>query len=565
MIARRALNYVLSSNHGWLGVSALITALMLAPLASLIFIGMQDSAGLWPHLLAYVLPQALSQTALLLIGVGLVVIVVGLGAAWLVTAYDFPGRGWLEWALLLPLAVPTYVIAFAYLDILHPLGPVQGALRFFFGIENPRDFSLPDIRSLTGCILLLGSVLYPYVYISARAMFLLQPASLIEAAQTLGARRMLIFRKVALPLARPGIAVGVSLALMETLNDIGAAEFLGVRTITVSIYSTWINRGNLPGAVQIALIMLFFVFALVLLERWGRRHADKSVADETIRTMPPQIMHGWRGWALLGLGSLPVIAGFVLPAIYLLSTAMQRLQFSGFPLGILREAANSFGVAFIATLIALLLGFFIAYTTRLAPGRTSNAMLRVSGLGYAIPGTVLGIGLLGPLTGIDLWVDNVSRHIFNLSTGLLVTGGGFALIFAYVARFLVIASGGAESGLAKISTAVDETADTLGADRTARLMLVHLPLMGPVLASAALLIFVDCMKELPATLLLRPPGFETLATHLYAEAARGTYEDGAIAALLIVLVGLLPIIALARVGRKLTETPEQLAWGTMPG
>jgi len=559
MILRRLSNAALASNGAWLIAAALIAALMLAPILSLFHIATQGSGGLWPHLMAYVLPDAVRQTLILLIGVGITVSVIGLGTAWLVTAYRFPGRGVLEWALLLPLAVPTYVIAYAYMDILHPLGPVQGGLRALLGLESPGDLQLPDIRSLWGLILLLGLVLYAYVYVAARAMFLLQPASLIEAAQSLGAGPARIFVKVALPLARPGIAVGVSLALMETLNDIGAAEFLGVRSITVSIYATWVNRDSLPGAVQIALILLLFVAVLILLERWGRRRRDEQMASETTRVMPPREVQGARGIMLFALGAVPVLLGFVMPALYLLAQSVARIRLNGFPARIWEEALNTFQISLAATCLAMLLGFVLAYTVRLVPGRPSLVSLRLAGLGYAIPGTVLGIGLLGPMSGFDLWMDGMWRDLFGAAPAFLMMGSGFALIYAYVARFLVIGAGGIEAGFAQISRSVDEAADTLGADRASRMTLVHLPLVMPALASAALLIFVDCMKELPATLLLRPAGFETLATHLYAEAARGSYEDGAIAALLIVLVGLLPIIFLARLGRRFARSEDDAA------
>ncbi|HEY9347035.1 MAG TPA: ABC transporter permease subunit, partial [Inquilinus sp.] len=250
----------------WLSAAAIIGALVALPVLALAWEALQGSTGLWPHLLAYVLPPALGQTAMLLLGVGEIVTVLGTSTAWLVTAYDFPGRRQLEWALLLPLAVPTYIIAYAYLDILHPLGVVQGAIRALLGYSSPREFRLPDIRSMAGCIVLLGFVLYPYVYITTRAMFLTQAANLVEVSRTLGTRRRQVFLRVALPLARPAIAVGVSLALMEALNDIGASEFLGVRSLTISVYTTWVTRSDLAGAAQIALAMLVLVVALVAIE-----------------------------------------------------------------------------------------------------------------------------------------------------------------------------------------------------------------------------------------------------------------------------------------------------------
>lgn len=487
-------------------------------------------------------------------GVGAMVLTIGVGAAWLVTAYDFAGRRVLEWALLLPLAVPTYVVAFAYLDILHPIGPVQSTLREIFGIADPRALRLPDIRSMGGCILLLGLVLYPYVYLSTRAMFLLQPANMIEAAQTLGASRAAVFFRVVLPFARPGIAVGASLALLETLNDIGAAEFLGVRTFTVSIYSTWINRSSLPGAAQIALIMLAIVVALMLIERWGRRHGDEAVSSESVEPMPVRRPGQIAGAAMLFAGSLPVIFGFLVPSSYLLWETLVRLRADGLSPSIVTETANTAFVASIATVVTLAAGFAVAYAARVTPGAAAALTGRMAGLGYAVPGTVMALALLTPLANFDNAVDGLARDVFGISTGLLLSGSGAALIYAYAARFLVMPVNGFEAGLAKISLAVDETARTLGASRMALMRLIHLPLLRPALATAALMVFVDCMKELPATLLLRPLDFETLSTHLYAEAARGTYEDGAIAALLIVLAGLLPVVLLSRLARPTAQT-----------
>lgn len=310
------------SGAAWL-VAAGFTALAVAlPFLALAFEAMQGSEGLWAHLFSTILPVALRDTLVLLAGVGVLVAVLGTGTAWLVTAYDFPGRRTLEWALLLPLAVPTYIVAYTYLDILHPIGIVQDTLRGILGYSSPREFRLPDIRSMTGCILLLAFVLYPYVYIATRAMFLTQPASLIEAARTLGVSRRVVFWRVALPLARPAVAVGISLALMETLNDIGAAEFLGVRTLTVSIYTTWITRSDLPGASQIALSLLVVVVAVVALEQYARRRQRFAAgAQRGGKSFERQRVSAPVGLTLLAVGLIPVLIGFVGPALYLATEA----------------------------------------------------------------------------------------------------------------------------------------------------------------------------------------------------------------------------------------------------
>ena len=537
-----------SGDRLWIGLASLVAMLVLAPVVALALIASDGAGDLWPHLIANVIPVAFRVTSLLLVGVGILVIVIGAGTAWLVTAYDFPGRRILDWALLLPLAVPTYIIAYAYLDILHPIGPVQTALRAVLGLEHPGDLWFPDIRSLTGCILLFGLVLYPYVYLSTRALFLMQAAALVEAAETLGAKRRPVFFRIALPLARPAIALGASLALMEALNDIGASEFLGVRTLTVSIYATWINRTNLAGAAEIALLMLAIIVTLILVERWARQR-QRFATNARARMLTPRRLDGGAGWLALAIGTLPVVFGFLVPASYLVSEAIKRIRFTGVAPAILTEIANTVTISAIATLVTLALGLSVAYAGRLNRGALGIVLVRTASLGYALPGTVLAIGLLSPLAGLDNFIDGIARAWFGVSTGLILSGTGAALVYAYATRFLAISVGGAEAGFAKIPRSLDRSARTLGHAASGILARVHVPLLRPALGAAALLVFVDCMKELPATLLLRPLGFETLATHLYADASRGTYEDGAVAALAIVIVGLLPVLLLSRLGR----------------
>ncbi len=538
------------AGRNWLWFSVFVAILVLLPVFALALEAIQGSVGLWTHLFTTNLPTAFLETVILLTGVGIIAAVLGTSMAWLVTAYDFRGRGVLEWALLLPLAVPTYIIAYAYLDILHPIGPVQGAVRFVLGYESPRQFRLPDVRSMTGCIILLGFVLYPYVYIPTRAMFLTQSASLIEAARTLGVSRKGIFWRVALPLARPAVAVGVSLALMETLNDVGAAEFLGVRTLTVSIYTTWITRSDLPGAAQLALALLFLVVALVSIERWARRKQRFASNIRHSRGFEPlKVRRGQAIW-LFCLCSLPVVIGFVLPAIYLVVEAIKRIRFAGVSPRLLGEAFNTVALASIATALVLICGMFVAYAVRLFPGSISRWSYRFSTMGYAAPGTVIAIGILVVAGGFDHLVNQFTSHFFGYSAGLLLIGTGAAVIYAYVVRFLAISAGGIDSGLERIPLSLDHASRTLGRGVTQTFCAVHLPLSRTAIVAAGLLVFVDCVKELPATLLLRPLNVETFATHLYGEAARGTYEEASIAALAIVVVGILPVILLARVGRR---------------
>lgn len=535
---------------GWLAGAALIGLAVLAPVLTLVWWALGGDLSHWRHLATYVLPQALANTAALLAGVGVLVTLLGTGSAWLVTAYEFPSRRTLTWALLLPLAVPTYIIAFAYLDLLHPIGPIQSAIRALLGYDSPRQFRLPDLRSIQGAIFVLGFVLYPYVYLSARVMFMTQAASLLEAARTLGAGRYGVFFRVALPLARPAIVVGVSLALLETLNDIGASEFLGVQTLTVSVYTTWVTRSDLAGAAQIALTMLAIVIGLILLERHGRKR-QRYANTQRMRPMQPRRLRGAAAVLAAVLGWIPVIIGFVAPALYLVVETYKRLHLVG---GVSSQLLNGLGntliVAFSATIVTLLCGLIVAWAGRTLresagfnPGR---ACARVASLGYVVPGTVLAIGLLTPF----VWIDTAVAKVFG-GGGLFLMGSMAALVCAYAIRFLAISTGALEAGLARIPPSLEQASRLLGESSAGTLRRVHLPLLRPALAASALLVFVDAMKELPATLLLRPMNFDTLATWLYAEAARGTYEEGAVAALAIVLAGLLPVILLARTNLKM--------------
>ncbi len=543
LIARRHLPGLHAAGPLWRSASLAIALGVLAPVFTLAWLAFGSGVGHWGPLFAHVLPRAALNTAVLLAGVGTLVLVIGTGCAWLVTACDFPGRRVLHWALLLPLAMPTYIVAFAYLDLLHPIGPVQGAIRWALGFDSPRQFRLPDLRSMPGAIFVLGFVLYPYVYMTARAMFMTQPAHLMEAARTLGESRRGAFFRVALPLARPALAVGLSLALLETLNDIGASEFLGINTLTVAVYTTWITRSDLAGAAQIACAMLFMVVALVWLERNGRQH-QRFGSAQRMRAMQPRRLHGSAAWFATAIATLPVLVGFVAPALYLVWESAKRLrQGGGISHGLLSSLGNTLALAAGVTVVAVTAGLVVAWTARSQGSRPSRArwQARVATLGYAVPGTVLAIGLLTPA----LAFDSALASALGMQ-GLPLMGAGIVLVVACAIRFLAMPVGGIEAGLARIPPAIEQASRLLGETSSGTLRRVHLPLLQPAIATGALLVFVDAMKELPATLLLRPANFDTLATWLYAEAARGTYEEGAIAALAIVAAGLLPVMLLAR-------------------
>jgi iron(III) transport system permease protein len=533
----------------WVAAVALIAALAAAPLVSILALAMRPGYDVWPHFLRVVLPAALLDTGLLLAGVAIITITIGVAVAWLVSAHEFSGREMLEWALLLPLAVPTYIVAYSYVEILDAFGPVQTGLRSLFGFKTRSEYWFPEVRSMGGAILLMGFVLYPYVYLAARAMFLMQSSCVMEVARTLGATRARAFRQVALPLARPAIAVGAALALMEAMNDIGAVEYLGVRTLTVSIYTTWLNRGSLGGAAQIACLALAVITLLVAGERVARRHQRYAAAAQRQRRLQPVELRGIGAAAAVVLCLLPIAIGFALPALFLLEHALAYTWASGLPDGFAEALRHTLILAAVSATLAVLCGLVIAYAMRITRLPGVVLMARVASLGYAVPGTIFAVGMLAPLAAFDNWVDAFARAHLGFAMGLLLSGSGFALVLAYVLRYLAIASGGIEAGFQKVSPHLDMAARNLGRSSAEAVREIHLPLIRPALGAAALLVFVDAMKELSATLLLRPFNFETLATLVYQQASRGLFEQGALAALTIVAAGLGPVILLARMSR----------------
>ena len=524
---------------------------MALPLASLARIAWIGDAELWPHLAAYVLPVAASQTALLLAGVALVTALAGIVPAWLVTSFEFTGRQTLQWMLPLPLAIPTYIAAYVYVDILDAAGPIQSAMREMFGWRTGADYWFPPIRSLGGAIFVIGFVLYPYVYLAARALFQNQCAVFIDAARSAGARPWRVFFDITLPLARPAIAVGVALALLETLNDIGASEYLGVQTLTLSIFTTWLNRGSLAGAAQIALVMLVLVAALIALERYGRQRQAYRAEIQDGNIARRIQLHGSAAWMAATGCLVPVAFGFLIPAAFLLREATTRAWLGGLDADLLRYTVTTIGLAAFATIAILAIGIAAAIPLRLVRMPLLVGCLAVASMGYAIPGTVLALGLLSPLVAVDDAINWLTGLIAGVQVGLVLAGSSAALIVAYAARFASISIGLVQAGLAQIPRELDAAARLSGAGPMTVLRDIQLPLLRPALAGAALLVFVDCLKELPMTLLMRPLNVETLSTPIYQHATRGSFEAGSLAALLIVATGILPVVLLMR----LAEAP----------
>lgn len=524
--------------------TVVIAALVSLPILAVAINLFADSGGLWAQLAATVLPDYLINTVALMLGVGILAGAMGTGAAWLVTMCEFPGRRIMEWALLLPFAVPAYVLAYVYTDLLEFAGPIQTFLRDLFGWTR-HDYWFPAIRSTPGAIVMLSLVLYPYVYLLGRAAFLSQSVAALEVARTLGHGPWSSFFRIALPMARPGIAAGLALALMETLADFGTVEFFGVRTFTTGIYRTWFLRGSPEVAAQLASILMLFVIAVLTLERLSRGKARFSSATGRFVPLPRYVLKGAKCWAAITACTLPVVFGFALPAVILLSLTLKGGD-SAFGFAFLGFAGNSIMVASLAAMLAVAAAMILGYGARMASTPIPRYAGRVASMGYAIPGSVIAVGVLIPLAWFDNSLDAFMRETFGISTGLLLTGSIAALLFAYVVRFLAVAYNAVDAGLTKVTPSMDGASRTLGHGLGSTLARIHAPLLRGSLLSGALLVFVDVMKELPATLIVRPFNFETLATRVYRLAADERLAEASTAALAIVVVGVVPVILLSR-------------------
>ena len=530
-----------------LAVAVVLALIVSLPVASVIVNVFQpDSEGVWAHLAETVLGEYVFNSLALAIGAGLGAALLGTGAAWIVAMYRFPGHCVLEWALLLPLAMPTYVIAYAYTDFLQYAGPLQGWLREWLGWSR-EDYWFPEVRSLGGAILIFGLVFYPYVYVLARAAFLERSATLMDAARCLGASQTRAFFRIALPLARPALAGGVALVVMESLAEFGAVSYFGVPTFTTGIYRAWYAFGDPVAASQLAASLLGVVALALILEKAsrGRARFDDGGGRPPLRPH----LRGGRAWLAWAACMLPLGAGFLLPAALLLRMALSEGD-REFGVKYLSLAGNSLFLATLASGLALVVALLLAYAGRAHPGRPMAAVKRLASLGDAVPGTVIAVGALIPLTALDhALIDWAETHL-QLALGLVITGSAIALIFAYLARFLAVALNAVEASLARIRPSLDEAAKSLGASRLGLLARVHVPLLSGGIVSGLLLVFVDVMKELPATIVLRPFNFETLATQVYILAADERLAEAATPSLIIVAVGLIPVMLLSRTLRR---------------
>ncbi len=531
----------------WSAGAVAIAALVLLPVVSVIWFAFHPEDNIWPHLLSTTLPRYLGNTVLLMLSVGALTAAIGAGAAWLVVMYRFPGHGWLQWALLLPLAVPAYVGAYALVDFLEYAGPVQTGLRGLMGWQDARDYAFPQIRSRGAAILVLSAALYPYVYLLARAALREQSGAGFEVARALGVGPWGRFFRVGLPLIRPAIAAGVAVVMMETVNDFGVVDYFAVQTLTTGIFTVWLQAGNLGGAAQIATLVLTMIVFLVTLEKLSRRRLRFFGSARQPRPVTPVRLSGWRGALAFAACLLPFLAGFVLPVTVLASHALDAGEWAA-P-GLSRALFHTLTTGGVAALVTVVAGLFMVYGTRLSGHRLPVLLLPVTAIGYAAPGAVLGIGILIPLAFFDNALADAILALTGHDPGLIFTGTAAALVLAYCVRFFAIAQGTSDAALGRVSPSLPMAARSLGQTAGGTLRRVHVPLIRASVGSALLLVFVDCVKELPATLLLRPFGYDTLATRVHAKASLENIAEAAPAALMITAVGLVAVGFLARANR----------------
>lgn len=543
--------------RGWSVAAVLVAGLVLMPVLSVVWLALNPTDNIWPHLLSSVMPRYFGNTVALTVGTGLLAAAMGTGAAWLVSMYDFPGRGVLQWLLLLPLAVPAYIGAYALADFLDYSGPVQIALRGWFGWETARDYWFPRIRSLEAAIVVLASALYPYVYLLTRAALHEQSGSAYEVARALGTGPWGLFARVGLPLARPAIVAGSAIAMMEAVADYGVVSYFGVQTLNTGIFTTWLERRNAGGAAQIACAMLAIIVLLSLWERFARRNARYHQSARQPRPIQRQRLRALPGVLATLACTLPFAMGFVLPVGVIATYALAYPQGWVSP-GLVRAAWHTVSLGGIAAVLTVLMALIMVYGTRLSGRALPRLLMPVTTIGYAAPGAVLAVGLLIPLAALDHRVADGWLAVTGTDPGLILTGTGTAIVLAYLVRFFAIGQGAIDAAFTRVPPSLPMAARSLGRDNAGVLRAVYLPMMRGSVGAALLLVFVDCVKELPATLLLRPFNFETLATRTHERASLEDLGNASPAALLVMAVGLAAVALLARTnlgGARRTKPP----------
>lgn len=530
---------------GWTLAALVIAGIVVAPMLAVLWMALHPTDNIWPHLLETVLPRYLRMTLILMLGVAVLTCAVGTGAAWLVTMYRFPGRRWLSVALLFPLANPAYIGAYALVDFLAYSGPVQTGLRLSMGWQSARDYWFPDVHSPAFAVAVLSAAFYPYVYLLARAAFREQSGASYEVARALGTGPWGLFLRLGLPLARPAIAAGVALALMETIADFGTVQHFGLQTLTTGVFSVWFNDNNPGGAAQISLVILTLILTLTFLERHGRRHARFHRAARATRPVVPiQLSGGW-AWLATGLCVLPFALGFLLPVAVMGAHALAKPEVWFAP-GLGGAIGNTLMVGGAAAIITVGTALVLVHGLRLAGRKLARLVLPLTALGYAAPGAVMAVGILIPLAALDHRLADATLALTGWDPGLVLTGSAAALVLAYAVRFFGIAQGAVDSAFGRVSPSLPMAARSLGRSGGQVLRDVYLPLMRGSVSTALLVVFVDCVKELPATLLLRPFNFNTLATRAYDLASLEKVGEAAPAALLVIGVSLVAVALIDR-------------------
>ncbi|MDX1977581.1 MAG: iron ABC transporter permease [Pseudanabaenaceae cyanobacterium bins.68] len=525
-----------------------LISLIAAPILVVIASFAVDASGVWQHLWNTVLAEYVVNTLTLVAGVGVGVGLLGVTTGWLVAMCDFGGKGWLEWLLLLPLAAPAYILAYIYTDALEYYGIFQRMLRALFGWQSASDYWFPPIRNLGGAIAMLILVLYPYVYLLTRVAFLRQGAAILEASRVLGCNPWGSFWRVALPLARPAIAGGMALAIMEALNDYGTVQFFGVNTFTVGIYRTWFNLGDRPASMQLAALLVLFALVFILLESWSRQ--NQRFNQDLGRVGQVYSLKGWRAVAAILVCAIPVILGFILPTGLLIhlyvTTATDYTNHNFIDLSL-----NSLVLAGTAAMIGAAIALVLAYLQRNFSDPLVNSGVRLAAMGYGIPGAVIAVGILIPLGYLDNLVGQVSEAWLGVSPGLIFSGTILAIVYAYLVRFLSVTLNAVESSLGQVKPSLDEAARILGTGNFGIVTRIHLPIVWSGILAGMIFLFVDALKELPATIVLRPANFETLAVRVYQYASDERLAEAALPALTILAVGILPVFLLSwRITRR---------------
>lgn len=529
-----------------------VTCILLTPIIA-IFVsafGVDESAS-FQHLLDTVLTTYINNTLLLILYVVILSIFIALPCAWFVACCDFPTRSTLQWLLMLPLAMPPYIIAIVYTDLLDFAGPVQITLRAVFDWHSAADYYFPDIRTLLGAAVILALSLFPYLYLLLRSSFLSQSSGLFQAARSLGLSPWLAFWRVSVPLSRSAMAVGVSLIAMETLGDFATVNYFAVSTLTTAVYDTWLELGSLTTAAKISSLMLIVLMIFIFLEHYSRRKQQVYQRSGAVDTDIRFVLTGWKKWAVLLFSWGIVFAALFIPLSILSYYALHYFQES------LNEqlfifTLNSVWLALLVSGLAIMVALFVNFYQRLQPGWAASSTIRLSSLGYAVPGTVVAIGVLIPLTGIDMWLNELAEKWQVPSLSLFLSGSLFILVLGYLVRFSAIAVGSINSNLVQVAPSLDAASRSLGCNPLQTILRVNLPLIRKGLLTAFILVFIESMKELPAALLLRPFNFETLATYVYQFVSDEMIEYAALPALIIIALGLVPFIVVNHLLEKKT-------------